>query len=65
VSAALLEQFPRFSEYDPGAVGEGSLDPLGLGAVADRIADRLAPGVRARMSHPRFVTLDHPGFLGG
>jgi hypothetical protein len=57
VTAALLEQFPRFSAYDPGATGEGSLDPLGIGSVADRIADRLAPGVRARMSQPRFVTL--------
>lgn len=55
--AAVLSQFPRFSEYDPGAVGEGSLDPLGFAAVADQIADRLAPGVRARMSQPRFVTL--------
>lgn len=53
----LLSQFPRFSEYDPGAVGEGSLDPLGFAAAADQIADRLAPGVRARMSQPRFVTL--------
>lgn len=61
VTATLLEQFPRFSEYDPGAVGEGSLDPLGLGAVADRIADRLAPGLRARMSQPRFVTLSAVG----
>ena len=61
MTATLLEQFPRFSEYDPGTVGEGSLDPLGLGAVADRIADRLAPGVRARMSQPRFVTLSAVG----
>lgn len=57
MTTALLKQFPRFSEYDPGAVGEGSLDPLGFGAMADRIADKLAPGVRARMSQPRFVTL--------
>lgn len=61
MTAAVLAQFPRFSEYDPGAVGEGSLDPLGLGAVADRIADCLAPGVRARMSQPRFVTLSAVG----
>lgn len=61
VSATLLRQFPRFSEYDPGAVGEGSLDPLGFGAVADRIADKIAPGVRARMSQPRFVTLSALG----
>lgn len=61
MTATLLEQFPRFSEYDPGSAGEGSLDPLGLAAVADRIADRLAPGVRARMSQPRFVTLSAVG----
>ncbi|WP_432830653.1 hypothetical protein [Dactylosporangium sp. CA-092794] len=61
VAAGILEQLPRFSEYDPGAVGEGSLDPLGLAAVAERIADRLLPGLRARMSHPRFVTLSAVG----
>lgn len=59
--ASLLGQLPRLSEYDPGAAGEGGLDPLGLGAVADRIADVLAPGVRARMSQPRFVTLSAVG----
>jgi len=61
LTVGLLDQLPRFSEYDPGAVGEGSLDPLGLGAVAERIADRLAPGLRARMSHPRFVTISAVG----
>lgn len=58
---ALFDQLPRLSAYDPGAVGEGGLDPLGLAAVADRIADKLAPGIRARMSHPRFVTLSAVG----
>ncbi len=57
----LLDQLPRLSAYDPGAEGEGGLDPLGLGAIADRIADVLAPGVRARMSQPRFVTLTAVG----
>lgn len=52
-----LSQLPRFSEYDPGATGEGSLDPLGLAAIADRLAEHLAPGVRARMSNPRFAVL--------
>ncbi len=60
---SLLDQLPRLSAYDPGAAGEGGLDPLGLGAVADRIADVLAPGVRARMSHPRFVTLSAVGAI--
>ena len=57
----LLEQLPRLSAYDPGADGEGGLDPLGLGAASDRIANVLAPGVRARMIQPRFVTVSAVG----
>ncbi|MGV9736793.1 hypothetical protein ACWDT5_22160 [Rhodococcus aetherivorans] len=53
----LLDQLPHFSQYDPGAEGEGSLDPLGLGSVAERIAHHLVPALRARMAQPRFVTL--------
>lgn len=60
---SLLDQLPRLSAYDPGAVGEGGLDPLGLAAVADRIADKLVPGIRARMSHPRFVTVSAVGAI--
>lgn len=60
---SLLDQLPRLSAYDPGAVGEGGLDPLGLSAVADRIANVLAPGVRARMRLPRFVTASAVGAL--
>ena len=60
---ALFDQLPRLSAYDPGAVGEGGLDPLGLAAVADRIADKLAPGIRARMTHPRFMTLSAVGAI--
>ncbi|AIS96924.1 hypothetical protein [Burkholderia thailandensis] len=60
---SLLDQLPRLSAYDPGAVGEGGLDPLGLGATADRIADVLVPGIRARMSQPRFVTISAVGAL--
>jgi hypothetical protein len=60
---SLLDQLPRLSAYDPGAEGEGGLDPLGLGAVADRIADVMTPGVRARMSQPRFVTLSAVGAI--
>lgn len=60
---SLLDQLPRLSAYDPGAVGEGGLDPLGLSAVADRIANVLAPGIRARMSHPRFVTVSAVGAI--
>jgi hypothetical protein len=59
----LIDQLPRLSAWDPGAVGEGGLDPLGFAAVADRIADVMAPGVRARMSQPRFVTLSAVGAM--
>lgn len=61
----LFDQLPRLSAYDPGAIGEGGLDPLGLAAVADRIADVLAPGIRARMSLPRFVTVSAVGAVAG
>lgn len=60
---SLIDQLPRLSAYDPGTVGEGGLDPLGLGAIADRIANILAPGIRARMSLPRFVTASAVGAI--
>lgn len=47
---------PRLTEADPIAAGEGSLDPLGLYAVADALGVRLVPGVRERQHHPRFLT---------
>ncbi len=47
---------PALSAYDPPASGEGSLDPCGLAAFSDRLADRLVPGLRARMLRVRFVT---------
>jgi hypothetical protein len=47
---------PDLSEYDPPVAGEGSLDPMGLAAISDRLADRLVPGLRARMQRVRFVT---------
>lgn len=56
-SREALGQLPRFSAYDPGATGEGSLDPIGLAAIADRLAEHLAPGIRARMGNPRFALL--------
>lgn len=58
-----LTQMPRLSAYDPGASGEGGLDPLGLGALADRLANVLVPGLRARMSNPRFVTISAVGAI--
>lgn len=54
---SLLNQLPRFSALDMGSLGEGTLDPLGLSPGAERIAELLAPGLRARMVQPRFVTL--------
>ena len=48
--------FPKLSEYDPFKGAEGALDPLGLYTIADRLAMRLIPGIRERMSHPRFLT---------
>lgn len=47
---------PELSEFDPPIAGEGSIDPMGLAAISDRLADRLVPGFRARMLRMRFVT---------
>lgn len=49
-------RIPFLSEYDPATSAEGALDPLGLYAIADSLARRLVPGVRERMSRPRFLT---------
>ena len=47
---------PFVTEADPDRAGEGSLDPLGLVRIAERLADELAPEVTARMSRIRFLT---------
>lgn len=47
---------PTLTEYDPVTHSEGALDPLGLYAISDSLATKLVPGVRERMSHPRFLT---------
>lgn len=47
---------PTLSEADPAVSAEGSIDPLGLYAIADALAVRLVPGVRERQRHPRFLT---------
>jgi hypothetical protein len=47
---------PFISSPDPLVSGEGALDPLGLSGIADRLADEILPGLRARMSRVRFVT---------
>jgi hypothetical protein len=48
--------FPILTLPDPVTTGEGALDPLGLSTIADRLADQILPGLRARMSRPRFLT---------
>src|SRR4051794_6091835 len=47
---------PQLSAFDPPVASEGSLDPMGLAAISDRLAERLAPALRARMLRFRFVT---------
>jgi hypothetical protein len=54
---------PALSAHDPPVAGEGSLDPMGLAAISDRLADRLAPGIRSRMQRMRFVTATAVGAL--
>lgn len=48
---------PYLTERDPTASSEGTLDPLGMFPIADSLANRLAPGVRERQIHPRFLTI--------
>lgn len=52
----LATTLPFLTLLDPVTTGEGVLDPLGLSTIGDRLADRILPGLRARMSRPRFVT---------
>ena len=47
---------PFLTEYDPAISSEGSLDPLNLYPIADRLGSRFVPGLRERMRHPRFMT---------
>ena len=49
-------QLPNLTDYDPVKSAEGALDPLGLYSIADNLAVKLIPGIRERMSHPRFLT---------
>ena len=48
---------PKLTAYDPEVKSEGSIDPLGLVPIADRLSVNLVPGVRERMSHPRYLSL--------
>ncbi len=47
---------PFLTLPDPLITGEGALDPLGLSMIGDHLANQILPGLRARMSRPRFVT---------
>lgn len=47
---------PTLSSYTTLENSQGTLDPLGLYSIADRLALRLAPDLRERMSHPRYLT---------
>lgn len=47
---------PLLSEADPRISAEGSIDPLGMYAIADTLAVRMIPGVRERQKHARFLT---------
>ena len=47
---------PMLTEVDPKVSTEGSIDPLGMYAIADALAVRMIPGVRERQTHPRFLT---------
>jgi len=58
-----LAALPFFTAYDPPGTSEGSLDPLGLYAIADELAVRLVPGVRERMQRVRFLTAITVGAL--
>ena len=47
---------PYLSSYHTLENSQGTLDPLGLYTIADRLALCLVPGFRERMSHPRYLT---------
>jgi hypothetical protein len=54
--ATMISGLPFLTLPDPEIETEGALDPLGLSAIGDRLADEILPGLRARMSRPRFLT---------
>lgn len=51
-----VDSLPFLTLPDPLVTGEGALDPLGLAMIAERLAEEMLPGLRARMSRLRFVT---------
>lgn len=54
--SSAVSPLPILTLPDPEVAGEGRLDPLGLATLADHLADRVLPGMTARMSRPRFLT---------
>jgi hypothetical protein len=52
----VVASLPFLTLPDPLVTGEGALDPLGLAIIGDHLADQILPGLRARMSRPRFLT---------
>jgi hypothetical protein len=56
---------PELTEADPEVAGEGSLDPMGLGIVTERLGDQLLPGITNRMRRPRLLTAMAVGALAG
>lgn len=48
--------FVTASIYDPASTEEGTIDPLGLASIAERLSSKLLPGIRQRMRHPRLLT---------
>ena len=55
-ATALAPLLPQLSEADPPLRAEGTIDPLGLYAVADSLGVQMVPGVRERQPHPRYLT---------
>ena len=48
---------PALTAHDPAASGEGSRDPLGLEAAAERLASLYLPAVTSRMTRIRALTV--------
>jgi hypothetical protein len=48
---------PALTAFDPETSSEGTLDPLGLYMIADKLATKLVPAVRERMQRIRFLTV--------
>ena len=47
---------PKLTDYQTIESSQGTLNPLGLYSIADRLASYLAPSLRERMKHPRYLT---------